>query len=83
METQFLIGRSLLALPILEEGKTQRSAYFPGDGWFNLYTGEAVTINQTETIHNELTDLVPLFIRNGSLIFRQKTDNVTKTDHLS
>lgn len=31
----------------------------------------------------ELTDLVPLFLRNGALFFVQDVDNVTRTSHLN
>ncbi len=31
---------------------------------------------------NQLTDYVPLFLRDGYIIFRQNTAKVTKTDHL-
>ena len=33
-------------------------------------------------IENDLTDLVPLFIREGYFIFRQNVDNVTKSKEL-
>ena len=52
IETQFLIGRSLMSSPILEEGKKQRSVYFPGDIWYNIYTAESYKSGSVGTILN-------------------------------
>lgn len=83
IETQFLIGKGLMSAPLLEEGKTKRTVYFPtGDSWFNFHTGEEHTSGSLALIENQLTDLVPLFLRNGYMTFRQNTDNITKTSQL-
>ena len=37
---QFMIGESLLVAPVVEEGATSRSVYFPEGNWFNVWTGE-------------------------------------------
>lgn len=72
-----------MSSPIVEEGKTQRTTYFPADNWYSLHTGQAYKAGSTVLIENNLTDLVPLYIRNGFFIFRQNVDNVTKTDQLN
>lgn len=82
LETQFLIGKSLMSAPIVEQGKKQRTAYFPSDTWFNYHTGEMHPAKSLGVIQNDLTDLVPLFIRAGYLVFRQNVDNVTKSKEL-
>lgn len=39
-QTQFLIGKNLMAGPIVTKGATNRSVYFPaGDKWFGFHTG--------------------------------------------
>ena len=72
-----------MSTPIVEEGRNQRTAYFPGDMWYNLYNGQAIFANNVGIIVNFLTDQVPLYIRNGYFIVRQNVENVTKTDHLN
>jgi len=72
-----------MSAPIVEEGKTQRTTYFPTENWYNLHTGQVYKAGSTVLIENNLTDLVPLYIRNGFFIFRQNVENVTKTDHLN
>jgi alpha-glucosidase (family GH31 glycosyl hydrolase) len=39
-ETQFLIGNSLMAAPILQQGVTSRNVYFTSAIWFDFYTGK-------------------------------------------
>jgi alpha-glucosidase len=40
---QFMIGESLLVAPVVEEGATSKSVYFPEGEWFNVWTGEQVS----------------------------------------
>jgi alpha-glucosidase (family GH31 glycosyl hydrolase) len=72
-----------MSAPIVEEGRTQRTTYFPADIWYSLHNGQLYKAGSTILIENNLTDLVPLYIRNGFFILRQNVDNVTKTDHLN
>lgn len=39
---QFMIGDSLLVAPVLQEGATSRSVYFPAGTWYDVWTGDAV-----------------------------------------
>ena len=71
-----------MSTPILEEGKTMRTAYFPGELWFNFHTGEAHPAKSLGIVENGLTDLVPLFIRSGHIVFQQNVQNVTKSREL-
>ena len=47
---QFMIGESLLVAPVVEQGATTRSAYFPQGTWFNVWTGEPVEGGQRLTV---------------------------------
>ena len=38
-DTQFMIGPNLMAAPILEQGKTERTVYFPQSKWLNFLNG--------------------------------------------
>jgi len=39
---QFMIGDSLLVAPVLEQGATSRSVYFPAGTWYDVWTSDAV-----------------------------------------
>lgn len=57
--------------------------YFTTVNWFDLYTGARYLRNQQYTISGvKLTDRVPLFIIEGSMILTQNTDNVKSTKDL-
>ncbi len=47
---QYMIGDSLLVAPVIEEGATTRSVYFPAGTWFNVWTGESLEGGQRTTV---------------------------------
>ena len=47
---QFMIGDALLVAPVIEEGATSRSVYFPAGTWFNVWTGVPVEGGQRITV---------------------------------
>lgn len=81
-DTQFLIGNNLMSAPILEQGKTSRSVYFTSAAWFDFYTGKEYHPGFSNVSNVQLTDPVPLFLREGTLILTQNTDNVQSTKDL-
>jgi alpha-glucosidase len=42
LSDQFMIGDSLLVAPVVDEGATTKSVYFPEGTWYDVWTGEAV-----------------------------------------
>jgi len=40
VESEFLLGDSLLSAPIFDQGATSRSVYLPAGSWFDYWTGE-------------------------------------------
>lgn len=81
-DTQFLIGANLMAAPILEKGSTERTVYFPGSNWVNLHTGKKYTPGTHLLTDIQLTDLLPVFVREGGLVGTQDTKNVVNTQQL-
>ncbi|KPK16309.1 MAG: hypothetical protein AMJ62_06350 [Myxococcales bacterium SG8_38] len=51
LSDQFMIGDSLLVAPVLEEGATSRSVYFPAGTWYNVWTGDAVEGGRRMTVN--------------------------------
>ena len=47
---QYMIGDSLLVAPVVEEGTTTRSVYFPMGTWFNVWTGEPLQGAERTTV---------------------------------
>ena len=47
---QFMIGSELLVAPVVTEGATTKSVYFPAGQWFNVWTGAEVTGGQRMTV---------------------------------
>ena len=37
---EYLLGRDILAAPVLTEGAVQREVFLPADDWIHLFTGE-------------------------------------------
>lgn len=48
---QFMIGDSLLVAPVIEEGATSRTVYFPAGTWYDVWTGQSVQGGQTITVN--------------------------------
>ena len=71
LETQFLIGKNIMSAPIVEKGIEQRTVYFPETTWFELNFGKEYKPKSVASITNKPKDLVPLFIRCGSILFTQ------------
>lgn len=66
----------------MEEGSTSRNVYFPFSNWYNLHDGKFYK-NGTSKIENvQLTDKLPLFLREGTVILMQNTDQVQSTKDL-
>lgn len=77
VDTQFLLGPSLLITPVLGQGLTEVQGVFPGvaqgEVWYDWYTQEAVSAQQGEnvTIPAPLGH-IPVFVRGGSILPQQE-----------
>ena len=77
IDTQFLWGSSLMIIPVLEEHKTEVSAYLPHGVWYNFYTKESVFALGKYYTMNAPLDTIPLMIRGGSILPVQKPADTT------
>ncbi len=66
---QAMIGRFLLAAPVLEAGATSRTLYLPAGRWFELHSGAIYQGPTTITVPVTLAAL-PLYVREGAILPR-------------
>jgi alpha 1,3-glucosidase len=65
IETEFMVGDSLLISAVMEEGKLEVETYFPPGNWFRLDDHENVYKNNMIVSAGE-EEQVPTFIRGGT-----------------
>lgn len=56
-DDQYMLGRRLLAAPIVTEGQTSRTVYLPQGRWHNVFTHEVFSGSQRITAHCELDEI--------------------------
>jgi alpha-glucosidase len=66
MADEWLMGKGLLAAPILNEGGA-RSVYLPADTWFTFGTNQTAQGPQTLSVTSKL-DEIPMYARAGTLL---------------
>jgi alpha-glucosidase len=67
---QFMLGASLLAAPIVEQGIKEKSIYLPkGCDWYDYYTHQKYQGGQTVAVPVSL-ETIPLFIKDDAFIPR-------------
>lgn len=67
MNTEFLIGESLLAAPVVEQGSTMKTVYLPEGVWYDYWTKEAVEGGRY-LLRDAPLDLCPLYVKAGSIL---------------
>lgn len=72
----------MLVTPIVEAGTTSRKIYLPETNWYYFHSGVKFSPG-THLLENiGLTDLVPIFVREGFVMISQDTTNVVNTKQL-
>lgn len=77
VDTQFLLGPSLMIIPVLGQGLTEAKGVFPGIGkgevWYDWYTQEMVDAQpgENKTIPAPLGH-IPVYIRGGAILPQQE-----------
>lgn len=66
MTDEWLMGKGLLAAPVLNEGG-KRNVYLPKDTWYNYFTGEMVKGPKVIPVHKAL-DEIPVYVRAGTIL---------------
>lgn len=87
VNTQVMIGSSIMVAPILKLGKIQeRFVTFPKVFWFDLITGNAafnpVYDSQIRKVSSKITENVPIFIRENSIVFMQEVQGIRRAKQL-
>ena len=64
---EYLWGRDVLVVPVVEQGAVSRQVYLPKGGWYDYWTGERVEGGREIT---RLVDLetTPLYVRAGAIL---------------
>lgn len=73
MNGQFLIGESILAAPVLEQGATRKLVYLPEGEWYDYWTGERIEGAKGQKsgcyiVRKAALDELPLFVKAGSIL---------------
>ena len=87
VDTQFMLGPSLMVSPVLSAGARSVPAYFPPAQWYNVSTGAALGVcnvagecmdaaQRTLTLDAPL-DVINVHVRGGSILPRQGRDSMT------
>jgi alpha-glucosidase len=65
----FMLGQNLLVASVVEPGQRERDVYLPANecGWYDFYTGQWFSGNQTITLPAPLERL-PLLVKAGSVL---------------
>jgi len=74
IDSQFVIGGSLLVSPVLESNQITVNAYFPSGIWYDLNNGAPINGGSFHKLAAPL-DQINCHIRGGSIIARQHPEN--------
>lgn len=67
LNSEYLVGDSLLVAPVLEQGADKRMVYLPEGTWYDYWTGERVEGRQY-ILRDAPLDVCPIYVKAGSLI---------------
>ena len=77
MNGQFMIGESLLAAPVVEQGANRKMVYLPEGTWYDYWSGERLEGGQY-VIRKAALEECPLFVKAGGII-----PHYPEMDHVS
>ncbi|AZO93223.1 DUF4968 domain-containing protein [Halocella sp. SP3-1] len=74
LNDQYLVGENILMAPVVSQGEKNKKVYLPDDEWIDYWTGEEYNSKQF-IIKNAPIDIVPMYIKKGSIIPNYKKQN--------
>jgi len=78
IDTQMMIGSALLISPVLQQGATTVTAYFPPSAkWYNYWDGSVLSGSGSITLSSTMED-IQVHIRGGNVIPMQQSALTTK-----
>lgn len=83
IESQFLIGKDLIVIPILDIDYTVRYGYLPSKYiFYDYHSGKKVDLRGYISLSNEINEKVPVYVRGGSVIMSQRSSRIRNTNDL-
>lgn len=81
IDKQFLVGDSIMVIPVLTQGATSVSGYFPAGVYYNFYDNTVLSFSSGTTLQlNAPLNFIPLYILGGSIISRNTNPGLTTYD---
>lgn len=87
MRDEWLVGKGLLAAPVLNAGG-KRNIYLPNDTWYDYYTGNVFRGPKTISVDKAL-DEIPVYVRAGTILpvgpviqYSEETSNTPLEIHI-
>ena len=68
LDTQYLLGDSLLVAPVMEAGVKTRAVYLPEGTWYNWHTSEAHKSTGASIAVDAPLETIPLFAKGGAVV---------------
>ena len=69
LESQAMVGSFMLVAPIMTEGASEKTIYFPAGRWYEFHSG-AIVDGPTEITKRVTLGSLPIYIREGAIIPR-------------
>lgn len=83
INTQVLMGKNILAIPILEKGNSSREIYLPsGTKWYHMHKGTPYLAGNHTIGNVSIEDELPLLLKSGTCVFKQSIENIKNTKDL-
>ncbi|CAL8092226.1 unnamed protein product [Calicophoron daubneyi] len=77
LNAQFMLGSSLMIVPVLEDGARSVDCYIPSGEWYNLFTGERIRGTGSHMQLDAPFHRIPVLVRGGSVIPLQNSTETT------
>ncbi|XP_006814115.2 sucrase-isomaltase, intestinal-like [Saccoglossus kowalevskii] len=77
IDRQFLWGPALLITPVLLQGMTEVSGYFPDAKWYDYYTGNDIGVRSQIVVLSAPLDHINVHVRGGYVLPTQEPGNST------